>query len=81
MEKSLKNQELDKSVEELEKEQKWWFVAEKKRSKRLDYLRKAVWKKGAIGGNYNPGIKIDLERPILLTEAWKENEHDPITRL
>ncbi|GAB6162391.1 glycyl radical protein [Desulfothermus naphthae] len=78
MEKSVKNQELDKSVEELEKEQKWWFVAEKKRSKRLDYLRKAVWKKGAIGGNYNPGIKIDLERPILLTEAWKENEHDPI---
>jgi len=78
MEKSLASKELDKSVEQLEKEQKWWFVAEKKRSKRLDYLRKAVWKKGAIGGNYNPGIKVDLERPILFTEAWKENEHDPI---
>ncbi|GAB6161809.1 glycyl radical protein [Desulfothermus naphthae] len=78
MEKSTYSKEMEKSVEQLEKEQKWWFVAEKKRSKRLDYLRKAVWKKGAIGGVYAPGIKIDLEFPRLFTEAWKENEDDPI---
>ena len=56
----------------------WWWVAERERSPRLDYLRKAVWKKGAIGGNYAPGIKVNLERAQLFTESWKENEHDPI---
>ncbi|MCK4723407.1 MAG: formate acetyltransferase, partial [Dehalococcoidia bacterium] len=54
------------------------WAAEKKRSKRLDYLRKAVWKKGAIGGVYTPGLKIDLERPLLWTEAYKANEYDPV---
>ncbi|MCK4858633.1 MAG: formate acetyltransferase, partial [candidate division Zixibacteria bacterium] len=68
----------DKPLEELERERAWWWAAEKKRSLRLDYLRKAVWKKGAIGGNYAPGIKIDLERPLLFTEAWRANEDDPI---
>ncbi|MDY6934084.1 MAG: pyruvate formate lyase family protein [Spirochaetota bacterium] len=68
----------EKDIEELEKSREWWWVAEKKRSKRLDYLRKAVWKKGAIGGVYTPGLKIDLEKPILYTEAWKENEDDPL---
>ncbi|MDY6854678.1 MAG: pyruvate formate lyase family protein [Thermodesulfobacteriota bacterium] len=68
----------EKSVKELEKNREWWWVAEKKRSKRLGYLRKAVWKKGRKGGMYEPGIKIDLERPALFTESWKENEGDPI---
>ena len=27
----------DKAIEELEKERAWWWLAEKKRSKRLDY--------------------------------------------
>jgi len=45
------------NIKELEKNQEWWRVAELKRSKRLDYLRKAMWKKGAIGGLYAPGIK------------------------
>ena len=64
-------------LEEHEKAQEWWWVAEQLRSNRLDYLRKAVWKKGAIGGAYNPGIKIDIECPTLLTEGWKENDRDP----
>ncbi|GAB6275291.1 MAG: glycyl radical protein [Peptococcaceae bacterium] len=68
----------DKTVDELEKERAWWWLAEKKRSKRLDYLRKAVWKKGSIGGAYAPGIKVELERARLFTENWKENEDDPI---
>ncbi|MDY6935795.1 MAG: pyruvate formate lyase family protein [Spirochaetota bacterium] len=67
-----------KSIEELEKSREWWWVAEKKRSDRLDYLRKAVWKKGRKGGMYEPGLKVDLERPLLFTESWKENENDPI---
>ncbi len=68
--------EKNKSVEELSKNQEWWWVAEKTRSKKLDYLRKAVWKKGAMGGNYAPGIKIDLEMPSLFTEMWKLCEND-----
>ena len=68
----------DISIKELEQQKEWWWVAEKTRSKRLDYLRKAVWKKGSVGAVYAPGIKIDLERPHLLTEAWKANKNVPI---
>ncbi|MDY6935037.1 MAG: pyruvate formate lyase family protein [Spirochaetota bacterium] len=75
---SISDASHGKSIDELERDKEWWWVAEKKRSKRLDYLRKAVWKKGRKGGMYEPGIKVDLERPLLFTEAWKENENDPI---
>jgi len=61
---------VNRGVEELEAKQEWWWAAEKKRSKRLDYLRKAIWKKGCIGGNYNPGIKVDMEMPTLFTEMF-----------
>jgi len=70
--------EKSKDVKKLEEKQQWWWVAEKIRSDRLDYLRKAVWKKGCIGGVYAPGIKIDLTFPGLFTEAWKKNEGEPI---
>ncbi|HOJ14510.1 MAG TPA: pyruvate formate lyase family protein, partial [Deltaproteobacteria bacterium] len=62
------------SLKELEKKQAWWWIAEKKRSRRLDYLRKAVWKKGAIGGLYPAGLIVDLERPVLQTEKARELE-------
>ncbi|MDY6934629.1 MAG: pyruvate formate lyase family protein [Spirochaetota bacterium] len=75
---SIDNIIPDKSIEDLEENREWWWVAEKKRSERLDYLRKAVWKKGATGGVYTPGLKIDLERPQLFTQTWQENEDDPI---
>ncbi|MDY6857037.1 MAG: pyruvate formate lyase family protein, partial [Thermodesulfobacteriota bacterium] len=68
---------LKKDIKELEERRKWWWAAEKGRSKRLDYLRKAVWKKGRKGGMYEPGLHVDLERPILFTEACKQNENDP----
>ncbi|MDY6935019.1 MAG: pyruvate formate lyase family protein [Spirochaetota bacterium] len=77
-EQKLSSPSEKKSIDELEKNKEWWWVAEKKRSKRLDYLRKAVWKKGKKGGMYEPGLKVDLERPLLFTENWKENENDPI---
>ncbi|QCQ22293.1 pyruvate formate lyase family protein [Desulfoglaeba alkanexedens] len=70
--------EARQDIEQLKESQQWWKVAEKLRSPRLDYLRKAVWKKGAIGGAYAPGIKIEIMRNILFTESWKENERDPI---
>ncbi|RJP38491.1 MAG: formate acetyltransferase [Desulfobacteraceae bacterium] len=64
----------DTSVEEFETRQQWWWAAEKKRSGRLDYLRKAIWKKGAIGGLYAPGVKVDLERAQLQTRKARELE-------
>jgi len=64
-------------IEELVDRQEWWWVAEKMRSKRLDYLRKAVWKKGALGGNYAPGIKVDMEYPVLFTDMWRFWKFDP----
>jgi len=74
MEETAKKEELGELVEQ----QQWWRVAEKTRSKRLSYLRKAVWKKGALGGVYTPGLKICLELPRLFTEAWRKNEDVPI---
>jgi formate C-acetyltransferase/benzylsuccinate synthase len=75
MEQALKT---EKSMDDLVKNREWWWVAEKSRSKRLDYLRKAVWKKGAIGGLYSPGIKVDMEAPVIGTETFFTNENDPI---
>ncbi|MFW6125882.1 MAG: pyruvate formate lyase family protein, partial [Chloroflexota bacterium] len=68
----------DKPLEDLEKERSWWWAAEKKRSPRLDYLRKGVWKKGRKGGQYEPGLKIDIESPQHFTEGWQAAEGDPI---
>ncbi|MDT8273039.1 MAG: pyruvate formate lyase family protein, partial [Desulfomonilia bacterium] len=65
------------TLKELEEKQEWWWAAEKKRSNRLDYLRKAMWKKGAIGGLYPAGLYIDLERPVLQTEKARELEFSP----
>lgn len=67
----------DTGVDVFEKNQEWWWAAEKKRSSRLDYLRKAIWKKGAIGGLYAPGVKVDLERAKAHTQKAKEMEMSP----
>jgi len=69
---------VEETLKEHEEKHEWWWLAEKKRSKRLDYLRKAVWKKGAVGGAYAPGIKLDLEMPTLFTNMWRWYENDPI---
>jgi len=69
---------IDKDIKELVENREWWWVAEKTRSQRLDYLRKACWKKGSIGGDYPPGLKVCLSQGQLFTEAWKDNEGDPI---
>jgi len=70
--------EKEQGLKDLEEKQQWWWVAEKTRSKRLDYLRNAVWKKGGVGGLYPSGIKIDLKTPQLFIKAWKENEGESI---
>jgi len=65
------------SVADLEKKQEWWWAAEKKRSKRLDYLRKAIWKKGAVGGLYPAGLQVDMEQAKLHTQASRDMETSP----
>lgn len=51
-------EEKEKALHEhLEKREYWWW-AEKARSSRIDYLRKAVWPKAAKGSSYLPGTKI-----------------------
>ncbi|MDY6844524.1 MAG: pyruvate formate lyase family protein, partial [Thermodesulfobacteriota bacterium] len=73
----MKDELKTKEVEALKEKQEWWWVAEKTRSARLDYLRKAVWDKGVKGVGYLPGIKVDLERSLLYTQGYRENENDP----
>ncbi|MDY6842871.1 MAG: pyruvate formate lyase family protein [Thermodesulfobacteriota bacterium] len=67
----------NKEEQLMEEREQWWWLAEKKRSARLDYLRKAVWDKGVKGVGYLPGIKVDLERSLLYTQGYSENENDP----
>jgi len=64
----------EKTLQELEESQEWWWAAEKKRSNRLDYLRKSIWRKGSSGGNPISPIKMDLQPAkvrIELNEQYK----------
>ncbi len=51
----------ERELEEFEEKQKWRWLAEKKRSKRLDFLRKAVWKKGSSVGKPISVLNLHLE--------------------
>jgi benzylsuccinate synthase len=57
----------------LEKREYWWW-AEKARSPRIDYLRKAVWSKASKGAAYLPGVKICEYGPILYARAFGSEE-------
>ena len=65
------------SIREHEEKQEWWWLAEKKRSSRLDYLRKAVWKKGSTGGRPISELKLDLEPASLRIELHEKHQHNP----
>ncbi len=67
----------ERELEEFEEKQQWWWIAEKKRSKRLDYLRKAVWKKGSSGGKPISDLKLDLEPSQVHIELHKAHKHEP----
>jgi len=57
----------------LDKRQYWWW-AEKARSPRIDYLRKAVWSKAPKGAAYLPGTKICEYGPLLYAKAFDTYE-------
>ncbi|MDY6835402.1 MAG: pyruvate formate lyase family protein [Chloroflexota bacterium] len=55
----------------------WWWEAEKKRSTRLNYLRKAVWSKGATGGRYQEGVTGGTDRIYWWTKVYKQTDRLP----
>ena len=64
--------EINKGEKELLDDRQYWWWAEKKRSPRLNYLRKAVWSKASKGSCWLPGIQIDLENIRWHTKIFKE---------
>ncbi|MDY6856578.1 MAG: pyruvate formate lyase family protein [Thermodesulfobacteriota bacterium] len=64
--------EIKKSEEELLDNRQYWWWAEKKRSPRLNYLRKAIWSKATKGSSWLPGVQIDLENIRWQTKIFKE---------
>ncbi|MDY6966533.1 MAG: pyruvate formate lyase family protein [Halobacteriota archaeon] len=64
--------EIKKSEKELYDAREYWWWAEKKRSPRLNYLRKAIWSKATKGSAWLPGIQIDLENIRWQTKVFKE---------
>jgi len=66
-----------KEFHEYDEKHEWWWLAEKKRSKRLDYLRKAIWKKGAVGGHPASPLKYDLSLVDKHIELWEKHKYEP----
>jgi formate C-acetyltransferase/benzylsuccinate synthase len=64
--------EIKKSEKELLDTRQYWWWAEKKRSPRLNYLRKAIWSKATKGSSYLPGVQVDLENFRWHTRIFKE---------
>ena len=64
--------EIGKSAQELYDARQYWWWAEKKRSPRLNYLRKAVWSKATKGSSWLPGVQMDLENMRWFTKTFKE---------
>jgi len=66
-----KPQEERSKNEILEAREFWWW-AEKERSNRLNYLRKAVWSKATKGSSWLPGVQLDLDNMRWHTKIFKE---------
>ena len=64
--------EVKKSEQELLDNRQYWWWAEKKRSPRLNYLRKAVWSKASKGSTYLPGVQVCLDNLKWHTKIFKE---------
>ena len=61
-----------KSKDDLFEAREFWWWAEKQRSPRLNYLRKAVWSKAGKGSSWLPGVQLDLENMRWHTKIFKE---------
>ena len=55
----------------------YWWEAEKKRSKRLDYCRKAYYPKGTQAGDFGEGVRFSLHKMYWMTKVFKETDGQP----
>ena len=55
----------------------FWWEAENVRSKRLDNLRKAIWPKHGMSGDYLPGAMAGLHKVYWFTKSFKDTEGQP----
>ena len=62
----------EKEQQKLLDKGEYWNWAEKARSPRIDYLRKAIWSKATKGSAYLPGVKADTELIYWATRVFKE---------
>jgi benzylsuccinate synthase len=56
----------------------YWWEAEKKRSPRLNYLRKALWTKNCLQSDFLPGVMCGLDRVYWSTKVFSETEGEPM---
>ena len=59
------NKKVKKSADELYDARQYWWWAEKKRSPRLNYLRKAVWSKATKGSACLPEFRGPGKYPLV----------------
>ena len=64
--------EKSRSAEELYDARQYWWWAEKKRSHRINYLRKGVWSKATKGSAWLPGVQLGLDNIRWQTKIFKE---------
>ena len=55
----------------------YWWEAEKKRSPRLNYLRKALWSKNCVQSDHMPGVMCGLDKIYWYTRVYSETEGEP----
>jgi hypothetical protein len=55
----------------------YWWEAEKQRSTRLNYLRKALWSKNCVQSDHLPGVMCGLDRVYWSTKTMAETEGQP----
>ena len=55
----------------------YWWEAENKRSKRLDYFRKALWSKDSTSGDFQSGVMAGVDKMYWFTRVFNETEGEP----
>jgi benzylsuccinate synthase len=56
----------------------YWWEAEKRRSPRLNYLRKSIWSKNCIQSDHLPGVMCGLDKVYWYTKVFAETEGEPM---
>ena len=70
----MKTAEIEKQKQELLEKRQYWWWAEKERSSRVDFLRKALWSKATKGSAFLPGIKVCTHQVKVAHEVLQQKE-------